>query len=362
MAYDGLTNFPLSTVATAPSPASSGTSLVVAAGQGALFPAAPFNIVIWPVNTQPTSTNAEIARVTAVSTDTLTITRAQEGTSARTVIVGDQVMLGVTKKILTDLQNYAPQDGWMGAYTQAGAAETWTYASADAPTYTFTISGDLTGKYSPGMRIKLTQSATVKYFIITAVSFGSPNTTVTVLSSMTSGTVDNSGLANSAISANFYSPFKAPLGFPLDPLRWMVSATDTTDRTQSSPTQGTWYNVNAAGQLVVPIGSWILSYRISHNVASASLSTNVAIDVFTTLSTANNTESDADFTTYSLDAGYVLASNLQTGQLATATKPVLLAAKTTYYLNSKTGQASMLNFTWNNGEQKMVIRAISAYL
>ena len=67
----------------------SGTSLVVAAGTGAVFPAVPFNVVVWPAGQQPVATNAEIVRVTARATDTLTITRTQEGTSARSIIIGD---------------------------------------------------------------------------------------------------------------------------------------------------------------------------------------------------------------------------------------------------------------------------------
>lgn len=97
-------NFAYSTVATAPSPASSGTSLVVAAGQGALFPTPPFNATIWPVGTNPTSTNAEIVRVTGVSTDTFTITRSAESTAARTVIVGDQIANTITNQTLTDAE------------------------------------------------------------------------------------------------------------------------------------------------------------------------------------------------------------------------------------------------------------------
>jgi hypothetical protein len=97
-------NFAYSLVATAPSPATSGTSLVVSAGQGALFPAPPFNLTIWPTAVQPLSTNAEIVRVTAVSTDTFTIVRATEGTSARTVVVGDQVAATITAKTLQDVE------------------------------------------------------------------------------------------------------------------------------------------------------------------------------------------------------------------------------------------------------------------
>ncbi len=106
---DAHANLAISTVATAPSPATSGTSLVVAAGEGALFPAAPFNITIWPTGAAPTHANAEIVRCTAVSTDTLTITRAQEGTSARTVVVGDQIANTPTVKVFTDIESAIPK-------------------------------------------------------------------------------------------------------------------------------------------------------------------------------------------------------------------------------------------------------------
>lgn len=102
---DAHKNFAYSTVATAPSPASSGTSLVIATGDGAKFPAAPFNATVWPVSAQPTTVNAEIVRVTAISTDTLTITRAQESSSARSIIVGDQIAATVTAKTLTDIES-----------------------------------------------------------------------------------------------------------------------------------------------------------------------------------------------------------------------------------------------------------------
>lgn len=81
----------LSTVATAPSPASSGTSLAVTAGQGSRFGTPPFNAIIFPAGSQPSSSNAEIVLVTAIANDTLTITRAQSGSSPRSIVVGDQI-------------------------------------------------------------------------------------------------------------------------------------------------------------------------------------------------------------------------------------------------------------------------------
>jgi hypothetical protein len=102
---DAHKNFAYSLVATAPSPASSGTSLVVTAADGAKFPAVPFNATIWPAGAQPTTANAEIVRVTLISTDTFTITRAQESSSARTVVIGDQIAATITAKTLTDVEH-----------------------------------------------------------------------------------------------------------------------------------------------------------------------------------------------------------------------------------------------------------------
>lgn len=105
MPVDAHTNFAYSTVATAPSPATSGTSLVLATGGGALMPAVPFNGTDWATNAQPTTANAEIVRVTAISGDTLTIVRAQEGSSARTIVIGDQFAATLTVKSLTDIES-----------------------------------------------------------------------------------------------------------------------------------------------------------------------------------------------------------------------------------------------------------------
>lgn len=95
-------NFAYATVATAPSPASSGTSLVLTAGHGARMPAVPFEGTVCPIGSTPDPTNAEIVRVDLVSTDTLTIVRAREGTSARTIVAGDQFFASITVKDLDE--------------------------------------------------------------------------------------------------------------------------------------------------------------------------------------------------------------------------------------------------------------------
>jgi len=107
MAFDAHKNLAVSTVATAPTPATSGTSLVVAGGEGVRFPAPPFNATLWPASATPTPANAEVVRVTARATDTLTLVRAQEGSTARAVGVGDLIAQTITAKTLTDLETQA---------------------------------------------------------------------------------------------------------------------------------------------------------------------------------------------------------------------------------------------------------------
>lgn len=73
-------------------------SLSVQIGDGAKFPVAPFNVTLY--SSDPAV--GEIVKVTAVSTDTFTITRAQEGTTAQAWNSGDKVELLVTAKLLQD--------------------------------------------------------------------------------------------------------------------------------------------------------------------------------------------------------------------------------------------------------------------
>lgn len=256
-------------------------------------------------------------------------------------VVGDPGTTPVSRKAtLATIRKTIMVDGWI----EAGS--TWTYASADAPTFTFTISGDLTGKYSPGMRVKLTQT-TVKYFIITAVSYGAPNTTVTIY-----GGTDYT-LANAAISANYYSAAKAPFGFPLDPSKWMVRITDTGFRTQATPTQNVWYNLGS-NTISIPIGIWRVSYQCCLTVNRAA---NGSISGTSTLSTANNSESDVDFS-----ADMSVINVTQSGTTSYRSKTLVLAAKTSYYLNVRTTQTSQSNLFLVGSSSTTIIEALCAYL
>ena len=139
-------------------------------------------------------TSGVVAATYGSSSNVAQVTVNAEGivTAAANVSIGGGVVVGA--------------DGWVD-----DSAETWTFASfaAGPPAVgTFTVSGDVTAKYTIGTRIKLTQT-TIKYFVVSAAPvFGGGSTTVTI-----SGGTDFT-LANAAISANAHSYVINPQGFP----------------------------------------------------------------------------------------------------------------------------------------------------
>ncbi len=131
MAFDPHSNFGYSTVATAPSPAISGTSLTLSDASG--FPAPGgqgYNVTIWPDGQQALSSNAEIVRVTALVGNVLTIVRAQEGTSARAIVTTDQVAVTVTAKTVTDIEAAIPSTAGLLSAINVSAGATSNNLSA----------------------------------------------------------------------------------------------------------------------------------------------------------------------------------------------------------------------------------------
>jgi parallel beta-helix repeat protein len=101
---------------------SGATTLNVQTGDGAKFPAAPFNATLY--STDPAS--GEIVKITAKSTDQFTIVRAQEGTTAQEWAQGTKLELLVTAKLFDDFQTrteiVVATDG-SGDYNTDGTAD-----------------------------------------------------------------------------------------------------------------------------------------------------------------------------------------------------------------------------------------------
>lgn len=222
------------------------------------------------------------------------------------------------------------------------ASETWTYESADAPTYTFTTSASNVNLiYSPGMKFKMTHNGSTKYAICTAVGG----------SAVTAYMGTDYVLSGSPITNPYYSTQKSPYGFPLDPTKWTVEVTDTSARTQSSPNGSTFYNLGSVN-ITIPIGAWIVWYQVE---ALAVKSTSTLMILTTTLSTANNSESDSQFSAAAIaNDTYLYVTNEKT-------KCLTLTSKTVYYLNTK-GFGTLDSVGNGNDVIPLVIRARCAYL
>jgi hypothetical protein len=121
------------------------TSLTVVAGQGALFPTLAGSAYFYCTLSNAAGTTIEIVKVTARSTDTFTIVRAQDNTSASAFTAGDKVELRLTA---VDLQNFPQLDS------------TNTFASAQTFTSPIAIASGGTGASTlAGANIAVTTAA-----------------------------------------------------------------------------------------------------------------------------------------------------------------------------------------------------------
>lgn len=114
-------------------------SIVLTAGHSARFPATPFNFVWWNFTDYPNPAddpNVEICRCTNISSETWTITRAQENTSASTKNAAGKtyrVIAGPTAKLVTDIQGeLSVISVAVNVVSNALSAETVNRQSADA--------------------------------------------------------------------------------------------------------------------------------------------------------------------------------------------------------------------------------------
>lgn len=221
---------------------------------------------------------------------------------------------------------------------------TFTFNSADAPTYVLNTPTNLTGVIPVGARFSLVQAGFGQYFIVTAITAA----TITLY-----GGTDYTAAAGAITQPN-YSTSKVPLGFPADPTKWTVQLTDTASRAQAAPVALTWYNLGSL-QIVLPIGAWRVNYQVSLQVDSGAGEANV----FGALSTVNNNASDSELiaAVRNLDSSTVSASAIETQN---RDKVLSVAAKTTYFLNGMTTAGTTIAFAGNFAPT--IVRAVCAYL
>ena len=263
-------------------------------------------------------------------------------------IVGTSDTQTLTAKTLTTpvIQDYT---GWITVSDTWVFGSTTTYTNTNT-TYscTFTIAGvDRTDELQAGMKIQFTQSTGgTKWGIIIKVAF-STNTTVTAFLG------EDSTLVDEAITAPFYSHARSPHGFPMDPDTWTVETALTSNDQQLTPTASTWYNIGTT-TIDIPLGLWGVEIQVLAKVDDTVAGNIVG---YVTLSTANNSETDKDWTSaiQNEDAE-------QVWQMCNRDKMLTLAADDTYYLNMRSGGVSLASIAFLGAIGTTFVRARCPYL
>ena len=140
---------------------SSATSIVLVTSQGATLLSAPFNLIWYDATDYPNPANdpnVEIVRVTNITGDTITISRAQEGTSATAKNIAGKtynMVLGITAKMISDIA--AQTANGIPVYNEIVSGSGTTFTLAHTPVtssvrlYAGGNSNPQTGRLLPGV-------------------------------------------------------------------------------------------------------------------------------------------------------------------------------------------------------------------
>jgi hypothetical protein len=132
MGWDDHADGAVGIITTAPSPALSGTTFTLSSGDGAVFPAVVNGYEVYVYDPLDPS-NGETMRVgahVALSDSFTGLTRDSNGEGAKAVAIGWKVAMGVTKKVITDLEA-GMADGLPVVGTIAGVQASWDALPAD---------------------------------------------------------------------------------------------------------------------------------------------------------------------------------------------------------------------------------------
>lgn len=259
-----------------------------------------------------------------------------------------QVAIFNTKITNATMLTYISQ-GLAGTETSLISAYSFnnSFNDLNANANNLTANGSATATNADSPFAQAATAGTLEYGIVTSASF-STNTTLTVQVPEGSAIPTSGG-----VSAVSYSTQKVPYGFPAEKLKWNIEMLQRANGSQSSPSANTWYNIGVA--LTVPIGSWTVDYQVLAKVVN---NTNVP-SIYSTLSTANNSQSDADF---SSEARWTSANANGYQSYLARSKDLTLGSQTPYYLNAQTDQASASSLTFQAADGTTTIRAAIAYL
>lgn len=259
--------------------------------------------------------------------------------------------ISISNSSIDDLRQIAYAADGGGWCPLSAAWDTWQYSTWDNTNKLATITVPDSSVFTLGQKVRYWQTTGGwKYGFIVRLPSG---TSIQVYQGHSNGYTLN----NERIYLPAYSRDHAPDGFPRNPAIWTVQLKDTADRTQSSPINGTWYNLGSLS-IGVPVGIWKLGYEVVVSYSRTGQTARSSV----TLSTANNSESDSEFT----GAGSYSLGSAQTQNLIYTVKKkkvVSVTSNTTYYLNARNMQSAADEIAFYGATMSpTMIRAVCAYL
>jgi hypothetical protein len=303
-------------------------------------------------------------------------TAGTNGSDGATGATGPTGPNNITTSTTTDLTGYlygdgsnvgtkGIADGWIPA------GETWTYSSTDDPTGLITVSGDVTSKYSIGMRLRFVNGGNTIYGIISKTpTYSSPNTTITFMHEIDTATDVsdpyewNSAktlMANSAITSNYYSPSRFPFGFPTEKNSWSISYITYQDFTTTNAVVNTIYNYCS---LPLPIGKWSVSLIAVGGVEQLNATSTPIIEYG--VNSANNTMEDTLTGLVQINISSLTSQTIQVYLPIYLIRDYSASSKYSLYLNARMtrGHATASNnriVFLNANEQDFIFQAVSNY-
>lgn len=149
----------------------SATSIPLQTGYGAVMPSAPFFLTLTPKGQLSNYGNSEIVSVTAIATDTLTVVRAQKGTTAKTFTNGDIAVNGIylDEVMPTQVATQETPNGVRTLYTvpggkyKAGTLTPYVNGLAQMVTADFTETNPAAGTFTLDTVYPSTSKVTVTF-------------------------------------------------------------------------------------------------------------------------------------------------------------------------------------------------------
>jgi hypothetical protein len=228
------------------------TSLALTPGDGAKFPA--LGAGDWfPVTAVKSDGTLEIMKCTAIAVDTLTVTRAQEGTAAMTFSAGDHVELRWTNAAYSDVSSRAD-----AAQTAANAAQTTASAAAVKANNLSDLTDKAAARSNIGMGRTLVKSQTIAgaaSIILTDADFGNADSITILLN----GIVTTTGVYYRLMLALNPDGTGAPVSAFYNTVQYSYVLSDGTG------------NVTSSGERGVTFGRWCYSNNGGSTNASSEL-------------------------------------------------------------------------------------------